>query len=67
MQPGERWEPSDLVQIRKNVEGQGDIGVVLGDATGWGPGCLSVLFSEGVRAVHVTNLQKPDGRTRRRP
>lgn len=66
MRPGacRAWEPGTLVQIRRGVTGQGDIGVVIG------PGvqrqCLHVLFAEGLVDVHPSNLQKPDGRTRRR-
>lgn len=71
MQPGERWEPGDLVQIKRGVEGKGDIGVVVGEtvwrATGGRTVTLDlVLFSDGVREVHPGNLQKPDGRTRPR-
>lgn len=66
MRPGEIrvWEPGALVQIRKYVPGEGELGVVIG------PGdlrkCLSVLFHDGIRNIHPGNLQKPDGRTRRR-
>jgi hypothetical protein len=66
VRPGEIpvWEPGALVQIRKGVTGAGDIGLVIG------PGalshCLGVLFREGVVDVHPSNLQKPDGRSRRR-
>lgn len=62
--------PGDLVQLRKGVTGAGDIGIVLGPATG--PvfvnsiGCLDVLFHEGIRHVHPSNLQKPDGRLKPR-
>ena len=58
----------DLVQIMKDVQGQGDIGIVLGrvDDTGWARSLLKVLFHDGTRDVHIDNLQKPDGRTRRK-
>jgi len=58
----------DLVQIRKDVQGQGDIGIVLGrvDDPDWGKSLLKVLFHDGTRDVHIDNLQKPDGRTRRK-
>lgn len=59
------WEPGALVQVRKGVHGEGEVGMVLG------PGvfseCLRVLFSGCAEDVHPSNLQKPDGRTRRRP
>jgi hypothetical protein len=61
----------DLVQLRKHVTGAGDIGIVLGPATGpiWGNsgGCLDVLFYDGIRRVHPSNIQAPDGRVRRKP
>jgi hypothetical protein len=64
------WAAGTLVQIRSRVHGAGDIGIVIGPATHgfWAQsgGCLDVLFGEGTRQVHPTNLQKPDGRTRRR-
>lgn len=63
-----KFEPGDLVQIVKDVHGQGDIGVVLGPDGDirWGMPLLEVLFHDGSRRVHPSNLQKPDGRTRRR-
>lgn len=63
------WEPGALVQIRRDVQGAGDIGIVIGPTDGllWRESqCLDVLFSEGTRRVHPSNLQKPVGRTRRR-
>ena len=67
-------KPGDLVQIRKGFLGQGDVGVVIGERLGHSSGGYTytltlnqVLFTDGVRDVHPTNLQKPDGRTRRRP
>jgi hypothetical protein len=63
-------KPSDLVQIKRGVHGVGDIGIVIGPATGgaWvnSGGCLDVLFHDGIRKVHPSNIQKPDGRTRPR-
>jgi hypothetical protein len=63
-------EPGALVQIRSRVHGAGKIGIVIGPATHgfWAQsgGCLDVLLDEGAWQVHPTNLQKPDGRTRRR-
>ena len=64
------WEPGALVQIKKNVQGSGDLGVVIGPTAGvlWhSSGCLDVLFGEGMRRVHPSNLQVPPARTRRRP
>lgn len=61
-------KPGDLVQVRKGVHSQGEIGVVIGpvDDPMWGGGLLKVLFHDGTRNCHPSNLQKPDGRTRRR-
>jgi hypothetical protein len=63
-------KPSDLVQLKKGVTGMGEVGMVIGPATGpiWGAsgGCLDVLFHDGIRKVHPSNIQKPDGRTRPR-
>jgi hypothetical protein len=60
----------DIVQIRKDVTGAGDIGIVIGPATGpvWGNsgGCLDVLFHDGIRHVHPSNIQAPDGRLKPR-
>jgi len=61
------WEAAELVQIKKGIQGRGDIGVVIGPATGghWvNSGCLDILFHDGIRRVHPNNIQKPDGRTR---
>ena len=72
MKPSEirPWEPGELVQIKRGVSGMGDIGFVIGPATGvlWGNsgGCLDVNFKDGVRQVHPGNLQTVDGRTRPR-
>lgn len=64
-------KPGDLVQIKRDVLGQGDIGIVVGWEThhyggGWTVEVLKILFSDGIREIHPANLQKPDGRTRRR-
>ena len=62
------WEPGALAQIKKNVQGAGELGVVIGPTAGvlWhSSGCLDILFGEGMRRVHPSNLQVPDGRTRR--
>lgn len=72
MKPSEirSWEPGDLVQIKRGVTGMGDIGFIIGLATGglWANsgGCLDINFSDGVRQVHPGNLQTVDGRTRPR-
>lgn len=64
------WEPFDLVQIKRGVTGMGDIGFIIGLATGglWANsgGCLDINFNDGVRQVHPGNLQTVDGRTRPR-
>ena len=68
-------KPGDLVQIKRDVLGEGDVGVAVGwvahhyggqDCPAWTVDVLEVLFSDGIRQIHPTNLQKPDGRTRRR-
>lgn len=63
------WEPGALVQIGRGVQGAGDIGIVIGPTDGLlsrNSGCLDVLFGEGTRRVHPSNLQVPSGRTCRR-
>lgn len=59
-------KPGDLVQVRKNVKGEGDIGVVIGPVDefdyskpDWGVKLLNVMFRDGVRRVHPINLQNP--------
>ena len=66
MKPGEipTWEPGALVQVRKGIDGEGQVGMVLGPGVFFE--CLRVLFSDRAHEVHPSNLQKPDGRTRRR-
>ena len=66
-------DPGDLVQIRKYVQGEGDVGIVIGtvdepdyDKCDLGMKLLNVMFHDGIRRVHPNNLQKPDGRTRRK-
>lgn len=64
------WEPGALVQIKKNVHGAGELGVVIGPTAGvhWNSsGCLDVLFGESTVRVHPSNLQVPSARSRRRP
>ena len=59
------WEPGALVQIRRDVQGAGDIGIVIGPTDGllWRSSqCLDVLFGEGIRLVHPSNLQVPRAR-----
>lgn len=62
-------EPGTLVQIRKGVTGEGDIGMVLGPAVAYyvntSVKVLAVLFSDGMRQVHPSNLQAPDCRNRK--
>ena len=62
-------KPGDLVQLRKGVTGQGEVGVVLGPVGGggWDKNNIEVLFHGGPVSCHPSNLQKPDGRSRRRP
>ena len=60
-------EAGELVQIKKHVQGAGELGIVIGLTGGvnWrSSGCLDVLFCEGIRHVHPSNLQAPDGRLR---
>lgn len=67
-------KPGDLVQIKRGVVGQGEVGIIVAVDVpdrhyGGGFSILlhTVLFGEGdLRDVHPANLQKPDGRTRRR-
>jgi len=63
-------KPGNLVQIKRGVHGMGEVGMVIGPATGDlgvnSGGCLDVLFHDGLRRVHPGNMQKPDGRTRPR-
>ena len=64
-------KPGDLVQLKRGVTGQGDVGVIIGSTpTYYLDGVVvalhQVLFADGIRDVHPSNLQKPDGRTRRR-
>ncbi len=56
-------QPGELIQIKRGVHGMGQTGIVIGLSDG---GCLAVLFHNGVRRVHPSNLQVPDGRTRPR-
>lgn len=60
------WAAGALVQIRSGVQGAGKIGIVIGPATHrvWANsgGCLDVLFDEGTRQVHPSNLQVPVAR-----
>lgn len=62
-------QPGDLVQIKRGVQGQGDVGMVVGPSVAYYMNSslplLAVLFSDGMRSVHPGNLQKPDGRTRK--
>jgi hypothetical protein len=53
-------KPGDLIQLNKNVFGGGDIGMVLGPHPR-GDGCLEVLFHDGRRQVHPSNVQKLSG------
>lgn len=54
----------DLVQIRKGVHGRGEVGTIVGLRTFMNGGCFDVLFHDGIRSCHPSNLQKPDGRLR---
>jgi len=61
-------KPGDLVQLRKGVLGQGEVGVVLGPVggTGWDKNNIEVLFHEGPASCHPANLRAPDGRLKPR-
>lgn len=67
MQPSgiRSWIGGDLVQIRKGVFGVGEVGIVVGPDWQGRDGLLRVLFASGIKLVHCSNLQKPDGRTRK--
>lgn len=54
----------DLMQIKKGVNGQGEVGVVVGPSRA--QLCWDVLFHDGIRRIHPLNLQKPDGRLKPR-
>jgi hypothetical protein len=59
------WETGELVQIKKNVQGAGEIGLVIGLSAGivWSSsGCFDVLFGESIKRCHSGNLQAPDPR-----
>lgn len=61
------WEPGALVQIKKNVHGAGELGVVIGPTAGvlWnGGGRLDVLFSKGTAR---SPPKQPPGPQRPRP
>ena len=50
-------KPGDLVQIKRDVLGQGDVGVAVGWVShhygdGWNVDVLEVLFSDGIRQIH---------------
>ena len=52
----------DLVIINKHVQGDGDVGTVLMEWSEWkrevwsSSSLLAVLFQEGVRRIHSTNI-----------
>lgn len=59
--------PGDLVQVRKYVQGEGEVGIVIGPVDepdynkhDWGGALLNVMFHDGIRRAHPNNLQKPD-------
>lgn len=56
-----KWKSGDLVQLRKDVHGEGDIGVVIGPTTEPrdSGGCIDVLYHDGIRMTHPSNLQRP--------
>ena len=59
-------QPGSLMQIRKGVYGQGEVGIVVGPSRSPMEPCWDVLFHDGVRHIHPLNLQKPDGRLKPR-
>jgi hypothetical protein len=61
-------KPGDLVQVRRGVQGQGNVGIVIGPAETGDSSfpLLVVMFHDGPHDCHPSNLQKPDGRTKRR-
>lgn len=66
-----KWKSGDLVQLRKDVHGAGDIGVVIGPSCSSELGslscatprfrhsCIDVLYHDGIRMTHPSNLQRP--------
>ncbi len=61
-------KPGDLVQVKRGIQGQGDIGIILGPVKSpmWSRDLIEVMFYDGIRECHPVNLQEPDGRTRRK-
>lgn len=65
---GSSIKAGDLVQIRKGVQGAGEIGIVIAPSTDrhplQSPSCFDVLFSDGVRVVHPSNVHPPGEKPR---
>jgi hypothetical protein len=63
----EHWESGELIRIAEGVTGAGDIGIVCGRVehpAGKYRTSFNVLFSEGYRIIHFTNMQEvKDGST----
>ena len=63
----ELWPEGDLVRISEGVAGGGDIGIVCGRVkypSGAFRDCYNILFSDGYRMIHFTNMQEvKDGST----
>ena len=63
----EFWEEGDLVKIAEGVIGGGDIGIVwerVKYPSGAYRDCYNILFSDGYRMIHFTNMQEvKDGST----
>jgi hypothetical protein len=54
--------PGDLAQVRAGVGGKGEVGVVLGpdkETIGWAVSLLRVMFHDGIRSCHPSNLISP--------
>jgi hypothetical protein len=64
-------KPGDLVKIRIGIQGGGDTGVIIGPTEDkdrlLSPGCLDVLFSDGIRQAHPDNLLPAEEEKRSKP
>jgi hypothetical protein len=54
-----QWKSGELVQLRQGVIGAGDVGMVIGQTdSDHGGGCLDVLYHDGIRMTHPSNLTR---------
>ena len=60
----EHWESGELIRIAEGVLGAGDIGIVCGRVehpAGKYRTSFNVLFNDGYRIIHFTNMQEVKG------